>query len=65
MSTFQIRYNSIIADRNEDGDTLRFKRQMSRLEIDITKQLRLDNYDNPELEELLDRVWEKLDATVQ
>ena len=61
MNNYLFRYNEIIIDYETDQDYLRIKNELHRLEMDITKSLRIDNFDNPELEQLLDLVWEKID----
>ena len=61
MTTYEIRLTAILDNYKTDQDYLRIKNELHRLEMDITKSLRIDNFDNPELEQLLDLVWEKID----
>ena len=61
MTTFEIRLTAILDNYKTDCDKLRLKNELQKLEMDITRSLRIDNFDNPELEQLLDKTWEKLD----
>jgi len=43
MSTFQIRLSAIESNYRADNDTLRYRRELSRLLIDINRQINLGN----------------------
>ena len=64
-STYNIRYEACIEHFNDDGDSLRLKRELMALEKDIgraVKRARLsDEVSTVVLIELLDEVWCKID----
>jgi hypothetical protein len=62
MTTFSIRLTAIKDNYKKDNDKLLYRRELSRLEIDLSRMLRVCDEDTEELEELLNHIWRELDA---